>query len=115
MSGTSLLARALPYDAHEENYKRAMEALGLADVSAGDRVKALLEMPGQELISKLPPSVLTAPVLDGDLVRPGVTYEELGKLHSTALPGNEWCRALLVGDAEIDVRPLQVYTMACLG
>lgn len=103
MSGTSLLVRALPYDGHEDNYKRAMDAFGLADVSAEERVKALLEMPGQELISKLPPSVLTAPAIDNDLVRGGVTYEELGKLTSNVLPGNEWCRELLIGDAEIDV------------
>lgn len=103
MSGTSLLVRALPYDAHEENYKKAMDSLGLADLSAEERVKALLEMPGQELISKLPPSVLTAPAIDSDLLRPGVTYEELGKPDSNVLPGNKWCQELLVGDAEIDV------------
>lgn len=83
-----------------------MDALGLADAPAEERVKALLEMPGQELISKLPPSVLTAPAIDDDLVRSGVTYEELGKLDSEVLPGIKWCQELLIGDAEIDVCPV---------
>lgn len=104
MSGTSLLVQALPYEMHEENYKTAMAALGLADAPSEERVKTLLEMAGDELIAKLPPTVLVAPALDSDLVLPGVTYTELGKLNSKALPGNSWCQDLLIGDAEIDVR-----------
>lgn len=114
MSGTSLLVQALPYDAHEDNYKRAMEALGMTASSAEERVEALLDMPGQELIAKLPPSVLTAPAIDGDLVRPGVTYAELGKLDSDILPGNSWCRELLIGDAEIDVSSLTCFGVSRL-
>lgn len=104
MSGTSLLSQAFSYDAHEENYKKAMVALGLAEVSAHTRVQALINMEGHELVSKLPPSILTAPAIDSDLVQRGVTYFELGELNSKILAGNEWCRELLIGDAEMDVR-----------
>jgi hypothetical protein len=111
MSGTSLFVQPLPYEVHEQNYKKAMAALGLADATAEERVKALLEMPGHELIAKLPPSVLVAPAIDSDIVLPGVTYTELGKPNSEALPGNSWCQDLLIGDAEIDVRRFAT----CLG
>ncbi|KAJ5194583.1 uncharacterized protein N7498_008021 [Penicillium cinerascens] len=108
MSGTSLFVPALPYEVHEENYKHAMAALGLNDIAAEERVKALLEMPGHELIAKLPPSVLVSPAIDSDIVLPGITYNELGKPNSKALPGHSWCQDLLIGDAEVDTSILQV-------
>ncbi|KAJ5690785.1 hypothetical protein N7462_005177 [Penicillium macrosclerotiorum] len=104
MSGTSLLTKALPYELHEENYKRAVAALDLTDATAEERVKALLEMPGQKLIAKLPPSVFQAPALDNDIVYPGVTYTKLAEMDSNTLPGKSWCQDLLVGNAEVDVR-----------
>ncbi|KAJ5371402.1 uncharacterized protein N7496_007494 [Penicillium cataractarum] len=102
MSGSSLLIQPLPYEIHEQNYQKAMAALGLADASPEDRVKALLELPGQELITKLPPSVRYVPALDSDLVVPGVTHAEVGNLESKVLPGKDWCKELLIGDAEVD-------------
>lgn len=103
MSGTSLLIRSLPYEMHEENYQKAMVALGLENASAEDRVKALLEMPGQALVTKLPSSVRFVPALDGDFIQSGVTYAEVVKRDSAVLPGKGWCKELLIGDAEVDV------------
>lgn len=96
--------QALSYEEHEENYKLAIAALGLTDSSAEDRVKALLEIPGQELFAKLPPSVRYTPVLDNDIVISGVTHSAVGSPESKTLPGKEWCKDLLIGDAEVDVR-----------
>lgn len=103
MAGTSLLLQALPNIAHEENYEKAMAALGLSDAPAQERVKALLEMPGEELVAQLPPGITFAPALDGDLILPGTTYTEIAKPGSSFLPGKEWCQDLLVGSNEIDV------------
>ena len=103
MSGTSLFVQALPYNVHEENYAIAIAALGLNDLTAEDRVKALLNMPSHELLAKLPPSILVAPAIDSDIVLPDVTYTELGKKGSKVLPGHSWCQDLLIGDAEADV------------
>jgi hypothetical protein len=103
LSGTSLLIQPLPYEVHEENYKQAIAALGLADASAEDRVQALLEIPGQEIVTKLPHSVRYAPAIDSDIVIPGVTFSAVGSLESKALRGKEWCQELLIGDAEADV------------
>ncbi|KAJ5313307.1 uncharacterized protein N7443_000191 [Penicillium atrosanguineum] len=87
MSGTSLFVQALPYHVHEENYAKAIAALGLTDLTAEDRVQALLTMPSHELLAKLPPSILVAPAIDSDIVLPG---------------------DLLIGDAEVDSSILQV-------
>lgn len=103
MSGSSLLIQALPYEMHEENYRKGMAALGLEDASTEDRVKALLEMPGQELVTKLPPSVRYVPALDSDIVVTGVTHSEVGNLESKVIPRKAWCQELLIGDAEVDV------------
>jgi hypothetical protein len=103
MSGSSLLIQALPYEIHEENYKKAMAALGLEDASAEDRTKALLEMPGQELVTKLPPSIQYVPALDSDIVVSGVTHSEVSNIESKVIPGKDWCQDLLIGDAEVDV------------
>lgn len=103
MSGTSLLIQALPYEEHEDNYKRVIAALGLRGAAPADRVKALLEIPGHELVSKLPPSILTAPALDNDLVLPGVTYAEVQKLELNIPPGRHWCQDLMIGDNQLDV------------
>lgn len=103
MAGTSLLLHALPNIAHEENYEKAMAALGLSDAPPEERVKALLGMPGEELVAKLPPGIAFAPALDGDLILPGTTYTEIAKPGSSFLPGKEWCQDLLIGNNEIDV------------
>lgn len=112
MSGSSLLIQALPYEIHEENYSKAVAALGLEDASAEDRIKALLEMPGQELVTKLPPSVRYVPALDSDIVVSGVTHSEIGSLESKVIPGKAWCQELLIGDAEVDVGCSLLYMTA---
>ncbi|KAJ6096396.1 hypothetical protein N7486_007142 [Penicillium sp. IBT 16267x] len=108
MAGTSFLLHALPNIAHEENYEKAMAALGLSDAPAQERVKALLEMPGEELVAQLPPGIAFAPALDGDLVLPGTTYTEIGKPDSSLIPGKAWCQDLLIGHSEIDASILEV-------
>lgn len=107
MSGTSLLSKAMTYEEHEKNYNAAMAALGLSNSSPAERVKAILEMPASELISRLPPSISPTPAVDSDIVIPGVTYAEVGNSESTLLPGKTWCSDLLIGDAEVDVRVLR--------
>ncbi|KAJ5756743.1 hypothetical protein N7533_006286 [Penicillium manginii] len=107
MSGTCLNIKALSYDEHEKNYTAAIAALGLSTSSPDERVKAILDMPGSELIGKLPPSISPSPAVDNDIVLPGVTYAEIGNTQSTLLPGKSWCSNLLIGDAEMDASILE--------
>ncbi|KAL4803413.1 Alpha/Beta hydrolase protein [Aspergillus unguis] len=102
MSGTYLLSQPLPYDAHEENYQKAIEALGLSEASPEQRVKALLETPGADIIAKLPPSILSSPAIDGDIVRSAPSHAQTSSVTSNTPPGKNWCQDLLVGDAQMD-------------
>lgn len=103
MSGSFILLPALPYDVHEENYKQAIAALGLANATPEERIRILLETPGQDLLSKLPPSVRFVPALDGDIVPSGVTYAQVGDKGANVPRGKTWCDSLLVGDTQMDV------------
>lgn len=103
MSGSRFFVQALPYDAHEENYRQAISALGLENATSDEKIKALLETPGQDLLAKLPPSVLTAPAVDGDMVPSTVTYAQVADRTSNIPKGKQWCRDLLIGDAQYDV------------
>ena len=123
LSGTCLALQPLPYVAHEANYEKAIAALGLSDLTPEERIKTLLEIPGEELVAKLPPSVMHAVAVDGDLVLPGANFHELAKPESDFLAGKEWCQDLLIGGLEFDVRwyqhlplvpgwyPLTLYTV----
>lgn len=103
MSGSFFLLPALPYDVHEENYQQAIAALGLTNATPEERIRVLLETPGQDLIGKLPPSVRFVPALDSDIVPSGVTHVQVGDKGGNVPRGKTWCDSLLVGDTQMDV------------
>ncbi|KAL2820906.1 Alpha/Beta hydrolase protein [Aspergillus cavernicola] len=102
MSGTYFLTQPLPYEAHEQNYQKAISALGLSDISPGERLKALLELPAADVISKLPPSILSVPAIDGDIVPSASSHAQTGSTASDVPKGKNWCHDLMIGDAQID-------------
>lgn len=79
-----------------------MAALGLSNATVGERLKALLETPVQGLISKIPPSVLSAPAIDGDMVL-AATHAATADKSSSVPKGKHWCEELMIGDAQMDV------------
>lgn len=106
MSGTCFLTAPLSYEFHEQNYAQAMAPLGLSNVSVEERIRTLLEIPGQEIISKIPPSVQSAPAVDGDMVLSVATQAQTADKNSTVPKAKSWCRDLMIGDAEMDVSTL---------
>ncbi|KAL2222273.1 putative carboxylesterase [Thermoascus aurantiacus ATCC 26904] len=108
MSGTYLLVQPLPYSVHEEGYRQAMKALGLENATPEERIKALLETPPQDLISKIPPSVPVAPAVDGDLIPSALTYAQTADKTEKTLKAKAWCKDLLIGDAQIDASVISV-------
>ncbi|KAJ5239076.1 hypothetical protein N7468_003695 [Penicillium chermesinum] len=102
ISGTSPLMKGFPYEFHEEMYKKAVEALGLRDADPEDRINALLTMPDDELVRKIPVTIQTAPAIDNEVIHPGVSHSVLENLDSKPLPGMEWCQELLIGENEAD-------------
>jgi hypothetical protein len=103
MSGTCLLIQPLPYDLHEQNYQQAIAALGLADAGSEERIRALLETPGDDLVARIPPTVLAVPAIDGDMVSSAVTYAQVADKGSDFPRGKKWCEDLMIGDAQMDV------------
>ncbi|OJJ01739.1 hypothetical protein ASPVEDRAFT_83267 [Aspergillus versicolor CBS 583.65] len=103
MSGTYFLSQPLPYEVHEQNYKKAISALGLSNSSSPEeRIKALLEMPAADVVAQLPPSILSSPAIDGDIVPSTPSHSETASTTSDAPRGKNWCEDLMVGDAQID-------------
>lgn len=111
MSGTNLLMIPFPLSVHEQGYEDAMKAWGLADATPEERIKALLERPAQDLISKLPPTVSIGFAVDGDLIPTMPTFEEIGDKGKSYPKGKTWCKELLIGNAQIDVGILQMRHM----
>jgi carboxylesterase type B len=108
ISGTYFLSQPLPYDAHEQNYQKAISALGLSDATPAERIKALLERPGSDIVSQLPPSILAAPAVDGDIVPAAPSHAHTGSTTSDVPKGKNWCTDLMIGDAQMDVSALFV-------
>jgi hypothetical protein len=103
MSGSYFLLPPLPLSTHEENYKAAIAALGLGQLSAEERICALLETPAETLISRLPRTVITAPAIDGDIITECPTFADLATPKNGYPKGKMWCEELLVGDVQMDV------------
>lgn len=104
MSGSFLLLPPSPRDVHEANYQQAIEALGLKEASAEERIRVLLETPGEELIVKFPRPVSPMPSVDGDMVFTAPTYAQSADKNSNVPKGKAWCADLMVGDTQMDVR-----------
>jgi hypothetical protein len=106
MSRSYFLLPPLPVSKHEENYKEAIAALGLGHFPVDERIKALMDIPAQEIASRLPRSVLAAPAIDGDIITECPTFADLATPNNGYPKGNVWCQKLLVGDAQMDVSGL---------
>ncbi|EAU29334.1 conserved hypothetical protein [Aspergillus terreus NIH2624] len=102
MSGSYFLTPSLSYEVHEQNYQQAMAALGLTEASADKRIRALLETPGQDLIGKLPPTILATPAIDGDMVSSVGSFAQTADRGSGVPKGKPWCKDLMIGDAQMD-------------
>lgn len=103
MSGNYFLIPPLPLAQHEDNYGRAIAALGLDSASTEERIHSLLEAPGQEIISRLAQSVIAAPAVDNDLITDFPTFADLADPTVDVPLGRKWCKALMIGDAQMDV------------
>lgn len=108
MAGTSLLLRPLPTFVHEMFYQGFCEAQGLGEVSGEKRLQAIEKLDSHELLARMPPSIPSLPVLDEDFLHASPTFKSAEQWRTRgdpSLPGLHWCKELLVGDCQFDVRP----------
>jgi hypothetical protein len=107
MSGNTLMMRPLPPPLSEFVYSTIMQSLGLGALSRADRVKALLKIPIEKIIEAGASGLPVLPVQDNDAVPCAPTFSQIGSKAedpSLSMPGRSWCKELLIGDCQFDVR-----------
>ena len=95
--------KPLPPFVYEMTYKTVLENLGITATSPEERVSALLAIPAEDILTKLPPGLPLHPVLDGDLVPVEPTFKDIADKQSSTMPGKHWCNSLFIGDNQMDV------------
>jgi hypothetical protein len=115
LSGSCLLRKPVTLDAHEEFYLKFCQAQGLEGISTDDRLRAIDDLESLEMLLQTPPSVPSLPALDHDFLKEQISFEKAkqwSNTHQPALPGLQWCKEIVFGDCESDVR--SHYTPASL-
>ncbi|KAJ5903533.1 carboxylesterase [Penicillium tannophilum] len=104
MGGTNLLMKPLPEGVNEQNYEKVLHLLNLHHLSAQERVKALRNMPAEDILAALPPGLPFLPTTGGDLDLPINNFEEtyLGESQGIMHPGKSWCKDIMIGDCQMD-------------
>lgn len=105
MGGTNLLMKPLPECVNEQNYGKVLDLLDLRDLPAEIRVKALRDIPAEDILAVLPPDLVFLPTPGDDLDLPINTFEEiyLGESQGILHPGKLWCKQIMIGDCQMDV------------
>ncbi|OJJ05947.1 hypothetical protein ASPVEDRAFT_75159 [Aspergillus versicolor CBS 583.65] len=104
MSGTNLLMSPLPAQVTESTYKTVVERLGLGTLSPSDRVKTLVQMDSDTVLSAVQPGDALLPSMGGALNVKPHTYAEIykGLAGPLDLPGRSWCQQIMIGDCQFD-------------
>ncbi|KAH7393872.1 putative carboxylesterase [Phaeosphaeria sp. MPI-PUGE-AT-0046c] len=118
MSGTPIMLKPLPLPVAEMAYTSILEAFGLENASAEERINKLKAVTPEKLVEKTPMSVPLSPISDGDIlprlsvphlpsqgcgVVSGITtFANLGAMDHESLPGMSWCKELMIGDCQHD-------------
>lgn len=87
----------------EESFERVVEAFGLGGLGDEERVRKLVELDVRDIVEKTPMGVPLVPFVDGELVTGYLGFRELEEAKERGL-GKSWCRALMTGHCEHDVR-----------
>lgn len=103
LSGTFLVLKPLPAAAHENFYQEVLNALGIQDLDAAGQVEVLEKLDVAELLTKLPPSIPAAPLLDGTFCVEEPTFAALREKKRVPELIQNWCSDLLIGDCALDV------------
>lgn len=107
MGGTNLLMQPLPQMVAESTYKSIVVRLGLGELPPSERVRHLVAIDTERVLSVIRPTDLLLPTLGGAAeVTNNHTYAEIyqGTAGPLNLPGRDWCQQVMVGDCHMDVR-----------
>ncbi|KAH8703171.1 carboxylesterase-like protein [Talaromyces proteolyticus] len=116
MSGTSLALPPITPQVAETAYALCLKAMGIQELSAGNRVRDIVHGPLSKLWTNIPSYIPLRPVIDNDTVFRGPTHEDFagGSAQVEAvLPGAKWCRRVLLGDCQSDASIFGYNLMKC--
>lgn len=97
-----MLIKPLAASVYETIYKTVLERLGITSPTPEERVAALLAVPVEDILKKLPFNLPLRPMLDGELITRASTFTDVRS--SKNEPG--WCKSILIGHNQLDVRLL---------
>ncbi|KAF1996665.1 alpha/beta-hydrolase [Amniculicola lignicola CBS 123094] len=103
--GAVLLFKPIPAAVAEIAYQTVINAFGLADKTPEERIKALLEVPVDDLWQKIPPATPLLPSIDGDTVPGEPSFLSVSSKEddpSFTIPGRKWCASMMIGESKLD-------------
>jgi hypothetical protein len=107
LGGTPILLKPLPLPVTERAYRNVIRALDFEASSVDIRVKKLVSISPEELVAKTPMETPLTPFLDGSLVpllTSFITLIQDAKTMEAEVPGRKWCKELMFGICQHDVR-----------
>jgi len=86
----------------DSNALKVQAALGIEANSSSSIVPSLVNVPAEDLLQKVPPTMQWAPVLDGEIMRDPVSLGTLSPWDKNALPGTQFVDAIMVASSKLD-------------
>ncbi|KAJ5779251.1 Alpha/Beta hydrolase protein [Penicillium paradoxum] len=107
MSGTSLLRARRP-ELLEKSFSRIVDIFGWNNLSPGEQVQELLDLPMDELRAKVGRQIPIGPMVDGDIIPEITTFQTLANDAEVkrVFPGIEHCKKIIMGDCQMDAMAL---------
>jgi hypothetical protein len=84
-------------------YQTVLEKLEINSMSPEERLAAILTMPVEDILTKIPPGLPLHPVIDRVLVSSVPTFSDIIDKNTPTMPGKHWCKGFLIGDNQLDV------------
>jgi hypothetical protein len=103
LGGSIPLLRPVSFKQTNVIYDAVIEHFGFTHLSASERLRALIDLPAQDLVENVSPSLRVAPVIDAEIIPSEPTFQAILD-RSFSMPGEAWCERILVGYTELDVR-----------
>ncbi|KAH8732619.1 carboxylesterase-like protein [Phaeosphaeriaceae sp. PMI808] len=107
--GAVLLFAPLSLETAEASYKTLIQVYNLSEKSPEERIKALLNIPQDELWQKVPMSTYLLPVIDGETVPGHPDFAAVSSQEDNSqfpMPGRQWCESLMIGESKLDANIL---------
>lgn len=82
-----------------------LASLGHAGISSQGVIRALLEAPVEDFLTRISPGLPLFPVIDGDIIRKEVNVASLGDQGDSIFPGAKRVDSILVVNSQLDVSP----------